>query len=95
MKIEYHEQMKNGQWRKGRFSHPCDTVIYFGVKPHKNCMKTTGKNQMYFDTGQLIGSAPFITHKLCRFCAQMELSTSLKMTYEERKAYIKTVSGGQ
>lgn len=87
MIVEKHEQMENGQWRRARKTHPCDIVSYFGVKPHEKCTGTAEKSDYYFDTNQLDGSGPFKTHKLCRWCAQMELDTAVKMTPEERKNY--------
>lgn len=87
MRVEKHDQMTDGKWRKARKSHTCDIVGYFGIKPHENCTGTTGKNQMYFDTGQLDGSGPFKTAKFCRWCAQMKIDTAIKMTRAERNEY--------
>ena len=91
MTIENHDQLENGQWRKGRKSHPCDTVIYFGVQPHPKCTGQTGKNQMYFDSGVGDNGSHYKTHKFCRWCAQMELDTAHKMTRDQRDEYRETI----
>ena len=87
MKVKDHYQMEDGKWRRARKDHHCDIVIYFGVKPHEKCTGTAGKNQYYFDTMELDGSGHFKTHKICGWCAQMELDTAIKMTRAERDAY--------
>ena len=87
MKVKDHYQLEEGKYRKARKTHPCNMVKYFGQRPHAECTGEIKPTQYYFDMCDGDNGSIYKTHKLCRFCAEMELDESRTMSPDERKKY--------
>ena len=74
----------DGLYRKARKTHSCDVVKFFGLRPHSQCTGEIKPTQYYFDMNDGDNGSVYKTHKLCRFCAEMEYNNAPVMSRAER-----------
>lgn len=81
------ERLLDGKYRKARKTHQCDTVKIFGVRPHAECTGEIKPTQYYYDVCDGDNGSIYKTHKLCRFCAEMDYDYAPMMSRAERDTY--------